>query len=749
MRGILASLTILVSFAVFAQPALPPLPGENDDVMIFNNSDEGFIQLSDPQKQVQEMSEKEVQAELDAILSGVPIADEIEDLPPPPPPSKAKGDKVGLLSNIKLPNFLNKKDDAKKEERAASEEKAETKDGVTAEAEKPKKNSDGSYILNSRRKQLFDAILKGDNVKANSTLKKGSVTNRRDRNGVTALMVALSSGNSFMAEKLIDNGASINIAAKNGITPLMLASMLGDIEIVKKIISKKAKINAKDSGGNTALRYAVLNHNTEAALALIREGADVKENTNGENILHLASYLGNVPVVKAAVQKGADVNSKNASGITPIGLAVSNRHKQVAAILWESSQTGFSGSMAGITPSFPSISPTLSAFPTSPKLPDLQNYTTSFNAPRPSLNTISPLAPSFPSASPNFNPRPMNVPSAPSVNIPSMQPQIFAPTSPNLNQIRSNNFVQPIQPSQNSRSFNNFPSVPLNNIPSSLVDSAPSSMPISSNFSSIINIPTMQQELPRPTMNIQANYEPRFDFKPEPISNFSPPQATRILPDSFPKVDTRNVGLTASQLAILDSLKIKPSSNVITPNNAAPMQQFTQPVTYQNPPQPVYPAAAPQEKVVIVERIIHAPPYQPQPQYQQQSQPFKPQLPQQPVIQKVKTISNPAPSKPAPVSTSPTESFLPTGNYVIANDNQSQKTDYQKARMLNTPVMSQPVIKQVTNPAPRIQNNPAPQTNQFAIGGSAPEASNNVFTSGTTNDGLTADQIKLLNSLGI
>lgn len=66
----------------------------------------------------------------------------------------------------------------------------------------------------------------------------------------------------------------------------------------------------------------------------IRWGVDIEmQDEHGFRILHDAAGRGEEEIVQLLVSAGANVNAKILRGDTPLGLAVANDHRQIAALL--------------------------------------------------------------------------------------------------------------------------------------------------------------------------------------------------------------------------------------------------------------------------------------------------------------------------------------------------------------------------------------------------------------------------------
>ena len=90
---------------------------------------------------------------------------------------------------------------------------------------------------------------------ANFLLENGADINVRDKDGNTALMLAIRSENTEIATFLIENGADVNEKTDSGDTVLMVAARNGNYEDAKFFIENGADINSNDTHGKTALIF--------------------------------------------------------------------------------------------------------------------------------------------------------------------------------------------------------------------------------------------------------------------------------------------------------------------------------------------------------------------------------------------------------------------------------------------------------------------------------------------------------------
>jgi len=153
-------------------------------------------------------------------------------------------------------------------------------------------------------------------------------------NGRTALMEASSGGYMEIVKLLLDNGAKINVNDDNGNTALIHASTGGNI-IIKFFINRDKNVNKNvTSSDELALLKGWQQQYTEIVELLLSKGADVNaKNDFGVTPLMGASESGQLEIVKLLLDKGADVNAKNDFGITPLMVPLKINFRKIKDIL--------------------------------------------------------------------------------------------------------------------------------------------------------------------------------------------------------------------------------------------------------------------------------------------------------------------------------------------------------------------------------------------------------------------------------
>lgn len=113
---------------------------------------------------------------------------------------------------------------------------------------------------------------------------------------------------------------------------------IGNERIIKLIAVLVANdINAVDTNGYTPLMYASQYGYTKLVKSLIVAGADVNKTNNRIGTTALITGA-NAEVVDALLQAGANIESKDALGMTALQWAAFNEHLEVVSLLIEANE---------------------------------------------------------------------------------------------------------------------------------------------------------------------------------------------------------------------------------------------------------------------------------------------------------------------------------------------------------------------------------------------------------------------------
>lgn len=120
---------------------------------------------------------------------------------------------------------------------------------------------------------------------------ENNIKNQKDSFGRTALMYATLEGDDNKVKVLIDSGVDVNALDNNGFSALHFAAQEYRVNPLNLLVEAGAKIDVPDKFGNTPLFTATFNSRGQ-----------------GE-------------IIKLLLERGADRNFKNTSGVSPLDLA--------------------------------------------------------------------------------------------------------------------------------------------------------------------------------------------------------------------------------------------------------------------------------------------------------------------------------------------------------------------------------------------------------------------------------------------
>ena len=200
---------------------------------------------------------------------------------------------------------------------------------------------DNGALVNLRADDGFNALMEAvrtDNIKmAKLLIEHDSDINIKNKDGKNMIMIACENGNEEMFNLLLENNADINEKSSWGASALIYASEKGNINIMKYLIDNGIDVNGKaDDNGDTPLLWAVTGQNPyEASKLLIENGADVNA-TNDSGVAPATILAGSVPkVVKLLKDNGADLDTKFADDDPPIAIAASVGNLEIVKALVE------------------------------------------------------------------------------------------------------------------------------------------------------------------------------------------------------------------------------------------------------------------------------------------------------------------------------------------------------------------------------------------------------------------------------
>jgi ankyrin repeat protein len=161
---------------------------------------------------------------------------------------------------------------------------------------------------------IIDAAKIGDTRTVAALLKQSEDPNARESDGTTALMWAAYGGHTEIVEALIKVGADVTASNEYGVTAMSEAATRGETEIIRLLLRAGASANAANPEGETALMSVARTGNVEAAKVLIQAGADVNatELWGGQSALMWAAAQLQPEMINLLVESGATVNARGA-----------------------------------------------------------------------------------------------------------------------------------------------------------------------------------------------------------------------------------------------------------------------------------------------------------------------------------------------------------------------------------------------------------------------------------------------------
>lgn len=138
-----------------------------------------------------------------------------------------------------------------------------------------------------------------------------------------------------MCKLLLSKGALVNYKTKSSNTALLSASKFGNLELISLLIQANSNINCQFSDGATALMRACYYNFPGLVEILLENNAQIEtKNLRQETALYIAAFRGNFEIVKLLVGKyGANVNSEDIDGDTPLAVACYENKSQVISYL--------------------------------------------------------------------------------------------------------------------------------------------------------------------------------------------------------------------------------------------------------------------------------------------------------------------------------------------------------------------------------------------------------------------------------
>ena len=152
------------------------------------------------------------------------------------------------------------------------------------------------------------------------------------------LIVAVRRNQPAEVDRLLAAGANVNadkVKGFEGRPPLFHAATYGYVEIAQKLIDQGADVNTGvQAGAVTPLTVAALNGSASLVALLLSKGAQVNtRDASGSTALTEAVRKGDAEVLRLLLQAGADPGVPMSDGRAPVCYARANHYKQAEQVL--------------------------------------------------------------------------------------------------------------------------------------------------------------------------------------------------------------------------------------------------------------------------------------------------------------------------------------------------------------------------------------------------------------------------------
>jgi ankyrin repeat protein len=166
---------------------------------------------------------------------------------------------------------------------------------------------------------LYFAALKGHEKVICGLLKGGADAMARFDCGRTALSVALDEGHRSVAHLL--RTFSFHSAARDGNVTAVREALVAGVDVNQTWEQQSALFAAVSSDQEAMVRF------------LLDNQANANTSVQGQSALHVASDLGNMPIVELLLCNGSETDVVNSQSFTPLAIAAMSGHEDIAQLL--------------------------------------------------------------------------------------------------------------------------------------------------------------------------------------------------------------------------------------------------------------------------------------------------------------------------------------------------------------------------------------------------------------------------------
>lgn len=198
-----------------------------------------------------------------------------------------------------------------------------------------KAGADSNIVINSNGDTLlFYTATHGMYRTALELIRNGAKMDTRNRDGMTPLILSLTSRHPDLAVAMLDEGAQPNFSMDNGITALIVAAQSNYDTVLQKLIEKGANLDQRTRTGETALMFAAVSNSINIMDTLLKKGAKIDiQNDLGITALMLATSRENLAAVKLLLQFESDLGALDVSGRSAYDFALGLEDNEIASMI--------------------------------------------------------------------------------------------------------------------------------------------------------------------------------------------------------------------------------------------------------------------------------------------------------------------------------------------------------------------------------------------------------------------------------
>ena len=187
----------------------------------------------------------------------------------------------------------------------------------------------------SQQNSYFDSVIEGDLPCIRYYIEvMGVLPDQKDKSFNTALHYACLGNFLDIVQYLVEvQHVSLNMLNYEEKTPLQIASDAGHTKIIQYLLKAGAYINSENIEFN--MIEAAKQGKLSSIKYLIEEEKQDKNQVDllGNSSLHYACKFGYLPIVEYLADQGAELNTINSAGETPLNIALNNKHENVVIYL--------------------------------------------------------------------------------------------------------------------------------------------------------------------------------------------------------------------------------------------------------------------------------------------------------------------------------------------------------------------------------------------------------------------------------